>query len=126
MKSINHHSPPLATHKHHSVSRNGRHDGILRTHNIYLSKTVRTKSRAAITSSHLVVLAVNSPPATTGDLSVLIPTRFPSFLRMRICVCVSSLMSNIFLYGFLSQIRYRLLMHYIIYVAYMKLSIWIG
>ncbi|KAK1407019.1 hypothetical protein QVD17_38629 [Tagetes erecta] len=71
--TIHHHKPPAST-----VSNNNLHwfsthtpplTGVLQIH---LPNNVRTKPMA-VTSSHMVVLAVNSP-ATAGDISVLIPT----------------------------------------------------
>lgn len=74
MKSINHHTQLLPTQKLNCFSTPS---GISPRHNFYLPiNHVRTKPNAmsmGVASSSMVVLAVNSP-ATTGDLSVLIPT----------------------------------------------------
>ncbi|KAI3686216.1 hypothetical protein L1987_79890 [Smallanthus sonchifolius] len=70
---IHHHTPPLSTvsNKLHRFSRHAPQSaGVLQRH---FPNHVRTKPMA-VTSSHLVVLAVNSPAAAAGDISVLIPT----------------------------------------------------
>ncbi|KAI3820518.1 hypothetical protein L1987_08066 [Smallanthus sonchifolius] len=72
---IHNHTPPLSTvsNKLHWFSRHAPPPaGVLQRH---FPNHVRTKPMA-VTSSHLVVLAVNSPAsaAAAGDISVLIPT----------------------------------------------------
>ncbi|KAD4386054.1 hypothetical protein E3N88_26223 [Mikania micrantha] len=64
---ISHHHTPPQSNNFHWFSTPTR-TGLQR----YFPNHVKTKPMA-LTSSHLVVLAV-SPPATTGDMSVLIPT----------------------------------------------------
>ncbi|XP_024976544.1 uncharacterized protein LOC112514350 isoform X2 [Cynara cardunculus var. scolymus] len=82
MKSIIHHHhhhhqppqpPPLST---LSKLNHTQHLNPHRLHYFSRHPPLRIKAMA-ITSSHLVVLGVNPPPATTGDLSVLIPTSIP-------------------------------------------------
>ncbi|CAH1429670.1 unnamed protein product [Lactuca virosa] len=77
MRSVHHyhHPPPLSTTLNHQPAPSGL-GGVLvfQRHNFYLPVVNPTRIKAmAITTSRLVVLGVNSP-ATTGDLTVLIPT----------------------------------------------------
>ncbi|KAF5807450.1 hypothetical protein HanXRQr2_Chr05g0233861 [Helianthus annuus] len=73
MRSIHHHhhhhTPPLSTLSKWSSRHTPPPTGVLRRH---FPNHVRTKPMA-VTSSHLVVLTVNSP-AAAGDISILIPT----------------------------------------------------
>ncbi|MFS7916599.1 hypothetical protein Hanom_Chr03g00179111 [Helianthus anomalus] len=104
MRSIHHHhhhSPPLST-LSNCLSRNAPPPSrVLQRH---FPNHVKTKPMV-VTSSHLVVLAASSP-AAAGDISVLIPTRFPQYPLL-----VITFLACAFLHKLDIILKYMYLMH---------------